>query len=83
MRDDRPVLEFRAPLSYVAGYCIPALRWAARAEAVEELPAASRSRAREVRRILGRFLDRLPGGYERAIDAYGRELLALPPLERR
>ena len=80
MRDDRPVLEFRAPLSYLGGYSTPALRWAGRESFVETLPEASRERAREVREILARFLEALPGGTSAAAERYGVELFALPPL---
>jgi len=81
MRDDRPVLEFRAPLSYLAGYAVEPLRWAARESFVERLPERSRERAREVRGLVLRFLERLPQGTTRAAELYGEELLALPPLD--
>ena len=81
MRDDRPVLEFRAPLSFLSGYSEEVLRWCAREEFVDRLPAASRGRAREVRALLETFLDDLPGGLSAAAASYGRALLALPPLE--
>ena len=81
MRDDRPVLEFRAPLSFLKGYCIPILEWAARDEFLAELPAHSRARGQDVRHTLRRFLDHLPQGFDRAIEAYGRELLAFPRLK--
>jgi len=77
MRSDRPVLEFRAPFSYLAGYSRDVLAWAARRSFVEELPAASRARALEVRAALERFLERLPGGRGEAARRYGRELLEL------
>ena len=81
MGDDRPVLEFRAPLSFLKGYCIPILDWAAREEFLSQLPAGSRARGREVRNTLRRFLDHLPEGYDQAIEAYGRDLLSLPSLK--
>jgi spermidine synthase len=80
MRDDRPVLEFRAPLSYLAGYAVEPLRWAAREAFLESLPVASRERGREVRGLVLRFLERLPEGTTEAARRYGEELLALPPL---
>jgi spermidine synthase len=80
MRDDRPVLEFRAPLAYLSGYSVDVLRWAAREAFVAELPAASRARAREVRALLVRFVEDLPAGATRAAQRYGEELLRLPPL---
>jgi spermidine synthase len=80
MRDDLPILEFRAPLSFLAGYSEEVLRWCARDEFVERLPPESRARAREVRRLLREFLDALPAGMSAAAARYGRELLALPPL---
>jgi len=83
MGDDRPVLEFRAPLSFLQGYCVPILNWSARDEFLSELPAGSRARGQEVRNTLRRFLKHLPEGFDRAIEAYGRELLSLPPLRAR
>ncbi len=80
MRLDRPVLEFRAPLSFLRGYSVEVLAWAGRAEFVEALPATVRPRAREVRAALERFLEALPRGYSEAARRYGAELLALPPL---
>jgi spermidine synthase len=81
MRDDRPVLEFRAPRSFLKGYCEPVLRWAAREDFVARLPEASRPRARAVHRILLTFLAELPNGYSAAIEKYGRDLLALPAMK--
>ena len=80
MRDDRPVLEFRAPLSYLSGYAVETLRWAARASYVEALPEPARARALEVRALVLRFIERLPSGRTAAAERYGAELLALPPL---
>lgn len=86
MRDDLPVLEFRAPFAYLDGYCIEALRWAGRAEYVDALPAEARARARDVRALLERFLAELPqsrsgaAGTAAAVERYGDALLALPPL---
>ncbi len=77
MRDDDPVLEFRAPLSYLSGYNTQVLRWAARSEYVSELPEKCRPRAVQFRAALGRFLDQLPSGAGRAAASYGQELLAL------
>lgn len=81
MGEMRPVLEFRAPLSYLAGYSVEILAWAGRAEFVPELPPRVQPRAREVRAALARFLEALPQGYGEAARRYGAELLALPPLE--
>jgi len=81
MTEDRPVLEFRAPKSFLAGYSIDALEWARRLEFVERLPPPARARAREVRAALGRFLERLPGGMSEAARSYGEELLGLPPID--
>jgi hypothetical protein len=78
MRDDRPVLEFRAPLPYLGGYSTEVLRWAGRDGFVETLDAPCRTRAAEVRALLARFLERLPLGWGSAATAYGAELLALP-----
>lgn len=82
MRDVRPVLEFRAPLSFLSGYSIEALRWAGRAEVVERLPVASREHARFVRSALNRFLDAVPEGRSAAAEAYGRALTERAPLGR-
>lgn len=82
MHDDRPVLEFRAPRSYLAGYCLEVLEWAGRADYVESLPASSRARARELRGLVHRFIERVPQGWSHAARTYGEELLALPPLGR-
>jgi spermidine synthase len=80
MTDDRPVLEFRAPLSFLAGYANEVLTWAGREAYVERLPAASRDRAREVRAALATFLAEQPAGLGRAARRYGEALLSLPPL---
>ncbi|MCB9915488.1 MAG: hypothetical protein H6828_10115 [Planctomycetes bacterium] len=79
MRDDHPVLEFRAPLSYLGGYSTEALRWAGRDAFVDELPPAARPRAREVRALLAAFLHAAPAGAGEAARRYGEALLALPP----
>lgn len=76
MTDDRPVLEFRAPLSFLAGYSVDALRWAGRAQFVDHLPAACRPAARATRRALEDFLEALPAGLSEATRRYGEELLA-------
>ncbi len=81
MVEDRPVLEFRAPKSFLAGYSHAALRWAGRREFVDRLPPGSRPRALEVRACLDRFLEREPQGRTEAARIYGEELLALPPVE--
>jgi spermidine synthase len=81
MRDDLPILEFRAPFSFLTGYSTEVLEWCARGEFVERLPPASRERAREVRELLGDFLEALPHGLSAAGAEYGRALLSLPPLE--
>lgn len=82
MRDVRPVLEFRAPLSFLAGYSIEALRWAGRPEVVERLPAASREHGLFVRRALTHFLDAVPSGRSTAAEAYGKALTERAPLGR-
>ena len=77
MSDDFPILEFRAPRSFLAGYSVEALRWAGRDEFVESVPEAARPRAREVRALLDTFLKDLPKGWSRAATAYGESLLSL------
>ncbi|MEM7306908.1 MAG: hypothetical protein AAF682_09570 [Planctomycetota bacterium] len=76
MVENRPVLEFRAPKSFLAGYSVGALRWAGRPEYVDQLPEPARARATELRSALTRFLDRLPQGLSEAARLYGEELLA-------
>ncbi|QDV09489.1 Spermidine synthase [Planctomycetes bacterium Poly30] len=75
MHDDRPVLEFRAPRSFLAGYSIGALRWAGRRELIADLPASSRARAAEFRDLLDTFLNELPGGWSQAAGKYGKALV--------
>lgn len=74
MRDDRPIIEFRAPKSSMAGYSTEILRWAIRDAYVERLPENCRVRARAFRGSVGRFLDALPEGFTRAADRLGDEL---------
>lgn len=83
MRDDRPVLEFRAPRSYLAGYSVEALLWAADEATVDALPAAARERGRTVRRLVRDFVDALPRGLGAAARDYGAALIALEPLTER
>jgi len=78
MRDARPVLEFRAPLSFLSGFSVEVLRWAGREEFVDELPPAARARGHEVRAALAEFLERLPRGLSAAAAWYG-ERLTRPP----
>jgi spermidine synthase len=80
MRDDRPVLEFRSPRHALGGYAEDVLGWAGREAFVASLPTPAQARAREVRVLLARFLEESKRGLGPAVDAYGRALLALPPL---
>jgi len=80
MSDDKPVLEFRAPFSFLGGYANEVLAWAGRAPYVEELPPAARPRAREVRAALERFLSEQHEGLSIAARRYGEALLSLPPV---
>ena len=75
MHDDRPVLEFRAPRSFLSGYSVEALRWAARREVVAGLPESARAHAAEVRDLLDTFLNELPGGWSQAASKYGKALI--------
>jgi spermidine synthase len=77
---DRPILEARAPLSFLSGYSIEVLAWAARADFVDTLPQDLRPRARLARAHLERFLAELPAGWSRAAANYGRALLERPEL---
>jgi spermidine synthase len=78
MRDDRPVIEFRAPLSALSGYSTEILRWAVRDAFVESVPPSCRARARAFRALVARFLDDLPHGFTPAADRLGEELARLP-----
>jgi spermidine synthase len=78
MHDDRPVIEFRAPLSSFSGYSTEILRWAVRADYVDRLPEAARARGRDFRALVARFLDELPRGFTPAADRLGEELARLP-----
>ena len=82
MRDAHPLLEFRAPHSFLAGYSVDVLRWSARPEVVARLPEAAQPHARDVRAALERFLDTLPAGRSAAAEAYGRALVERGPLGR-
>ncbi|HVS18271.1 MAG TPA: fused MFS/spermidine synthase, partial [Planctomycetota bacterium] len=77
---DRPILEARAPLSFLAGYSTEVLAWAGRAELVATLSEAVQPRAREGREHLRRFLAELPDGWSLAAANYGRALLGRPAL---
>lgn len=78
MRDDRPVIEFQAPLSSLSGYSTEILRWAIRPEYVSVLPAEVRARAAAFRGHIDEFLTRLPNGFTSASDRLGEDLRALP-----
>ncbi len=79
MSDDHPVLEFRAPFSFLGGYATEVLAWAGREDFVARLPERTRARAREVRGALSTFLEELPQGWTVAARRYGEALLDLPP----
>lgn len=75
MRDDLPVIEFRAPRSALSGYCTEALWWAVRKESRTGMPPEARARAERDQALVVRFLEDLPNGFDAAVDAYGRGLL--------
>ena len=79
MTEERPVLEFSAPTSYLAGYSTETLRWSAAPASLAGVPAELREHALAVRACLERFLEALPSGWSAAADRYGSELLSLPP----
>ncbi len=81
MRDDRPVLEFRAPFSFLGGYATEVLAWSGRESFLAKLPENARPRAREVRQLLATFLDEIPMGLSVSARRYGEALLALPPYD--
>ncbi|MFN0241790.1 MAG: spermidine synthase, partial [Planctomycetota bacterium] len=83
MRDDRPVLEFRAPLSYLAGYSVDVLAWAIRDEYVEDLSTEVRPAARAFRAAVRRFLERAPHDPGAAAGALGHELIRASGFESR
>lgn len=74
MRDDRPILEFRAPLSAMSGYSTDILRWAIRPDYVERLAPAARDGARAFRAQVEQFLRDLPRGFTHAADGLGESL---------
>ncbi len=80
MTEDRPRLEYRAPLAFLSGYSVEVLAWAARRPPPAHLPPNVRERAVVVRGLLEDFLAELPSGLSSAAEHYGRELLALEPL---
>lgn len=75
MTEDRPVLEFDAPRSFLAGYSEAVLLWAADDAFVDALPPAARSEARRVRRLVREFVAALDGGAAAAAQRFGRRLL--------
>lgn len=75
MKDDHPVLEFRAPLSFLGGYATEVLSWAGRENFVSVLPEAARPEALRVRSALATFLEDLPNGWTKAARVYGESLL--------
>jgi spermidine synthase len=77
MRDARPVIEFRAPRSALAGYCTEVLEWAIEPAGVEELAPELRPAARAHRAALATFLRELPGGFTAAADRLGLALADL------
>lgn len=79
MRDDRPVIEFRAPLAFLSGYSTEVLRWAIEPAALAAVEPAAAERARTFHGLVARFLDELPAGFTPASDRLGDRLLALPP----
>lgn len=74
MHDDRPVIEFRAPLSSLSGYSTDILRWAIRPEFVASIPAPARPAAVRFRSKVSSFLERLPNGFTAAADQLGDQL---------
>ncbi len=75
MRDDLPVIEFRAPRSALSGYCTDALWWAVRVESLAIAPPQAQMEAQRNARLVEKFLSDLPYGFSLAVDAYGRGLL--------
>ncbi len=71
MRDARPVIEFRAPRSALAGYCTEVLAWAIEPAGVLELAPETQPAARAHRAALAEFSSRLPGGFTAAADRLG------------
>lgn len=77
MRSDRPVLEFRAPLSFLGGYSRAALTWAGRPEFVAELPACAVAAGTAWRALLSEFLKASQADWQSAAGRYGAALLEL------
>ncbi|MDZ4772015.1 MAG: fused MFS/spermidine synthase [Planctomycetota bacterium] len=74
MRDDRPVIEFRAPLSSMSGYQTDILRWAIRPEFVAGMPPSVRPKAVQFRAAVEHFLTDLGDGFTIAADRLGSAL---------
>ncbi len=74
MRDARPVIEFRAPRSALAGYCVEVLQWAIAEPGLAAVPPAAQAAARAHRRALERFVEELPSGFTPAADRLGEAL---------
>ena len=77
MRSDRPVLEFRAPLSFARGYSRPTLAWAAEPAEGLPLPACAQAPAARLRSLVQRFLEDSRTDWRAAAQAYG-DALVLP-----
>lgn len=76
MHEDRPLLEFRAPRSFLTGYSLDALGWASRPELLESLPGPARVPASRFHGQLRQFLAELPEGQSAAAERFGSRLLA-------
>lgn len=75
MRSDRPVLEFRAPLSFARGYSRETLAWAAASGPGLPLPACAQESALQLRESLRSFLTDSQRDWQAAAEAYGRALV--------
>lgn len=78
MVDNRPVLEFRAPRSFLAGYSLGALTWAADPIFLGQLPGVARERGGAIRELLTQFVQSAPGDPAGAAEVYGRALMEPP-----
>ncbi len=76
MLEDRPVLEFRAPRSFLKGTSKEAVAWSVRAEFASQRPSCARADAAWARSLALDFLAAPPDGWQAAAERYGAELLS-------
>ncbi|QDU67369.1 fused MFS/spermidine synthase [Engelhardtia mirabilis] len=75
MVENRPVLEFNAPKSFLAGFSEQVLLWAVEDGVAEGLPEPARDGARRLRQLVRDFVTDLPKGASAAAERFGERLL--------